>query len=72
MARAPQSDVDEAVTTLRGLLPDVLASLEREFPPRDLQTAVAVLDRATDTVLEEIHLVPHESGHVHQNGRTAH
>jgi phosphohistidine phosphatase SixA len=61
MARAPQAaGVNASVDALRELLGEVLAALEDQFPRRDLETTIAVLERATDLVLGEILLVPHD------------
>jgi hypothetical protein len=68
MARAPQSDANVAVETLRQMLPEVLAALENRFPQRDLRAATAVLNGATDAVLSEILLVPHETDRLNGSG----
>jgi hypothetical protein len=60
MARAPGApDVDHTARTLRNLLAETLAPPLGGHDPGALATTVAVLDRVTDVIAEEIYLVPH-------------
>ncbi len=62
MSRAPGAcDAGAIVDDARAILADALAPLSREFSPRDLRVAGAVFSRATEAIVAEILLVPHDA-----------
>jgi hypothetical protein len=70
MARAPEAvSVEAAVERLRALLESVLEPLEDTVPARDLASAAAVVERATDLIAGEILLVPQPGGGGRSGGR---
>jgi len=62
MARSPSSaDIDASVSVFKELLNEVLGPVSGRIGAKALRTAAEVLDTVTDTIAEELLLVPHSS-----------